>query len=148
MTPKKEISVGRAYGFFDCNASKQEIETDLPTIREMLRTPSRLELSLIEGLGELKGYPMLMAAYEKAKSKIVFPSEMSIPDRFIKILEIGDAEPRYTIQVTYPNKTNERAAKELSRILNQAYQSPLYEANEPFRGAIVYEKKGKYISRD
>nr|MBI4156990.1 hypothetical protein [Candidatus Woesearchaeota archaeon] len=138
---------GKAYGFFDCRASKQEIEVELPFIRDLIQTPSKLELILMEGVDRLKGNPELMAAYEKAKSRIVFPSSMSIPDRFKKIQEIGDSELRYVIQATLPDETGKRTADELTEILNQAYQSPLYKEGEYFRGAISYEENGKYVSR-
>ena len=126
MTNKKESSVGRAYGFFYCNASKQEIETELPTIRELVETPSQLELSLIEGMDNLKGDKRLTALAQEAKQDGI----------------------NYVLQATYPNMTNKDTADEVASILNQAYQSPLYQAKEPFRGAIVYEEKGKYVFRD
>ena len=52
------------------------------------------------------------------------------------------------MKASYPNATNEQAADELADILNQAYQSPLYENNEQFRGEIVYKDNGSYIFRD
>ena len=139
---------GKAYGFFDCNASKGEIEGYLPFIREVTQTPSELELSLTEGLGGLEGDPLLMPAYESAKSRIRFPSAMSTQDRLMTKQEIGDRELRYTIQVTVPDKTNERAAEELDAILNNMYNLHLYQENDPFRGAIVFEENGKYVLRD
>ena len=126
MAHKKESSVGRAYGFFYCNASKQEIETELPTIRELIGTPSQLELSLIEGMNNLEGDERLTALAQEAKQDGI----------------------NYMLQATYPNGTNKGTANEVASILNQAYQSPLYQTNEPFKGAIVYEEKGKYLFRD
>jgi hypothetical protein len=52
------------------------------------------------------------------------------------------------LQATYPNGTHKDTADEVASILNQAYQSPLYEAKEPFKGAIVYEENGGYVFRD
>lgn len=122
MANKKE-SVGRAYGFFYCDASKQEIETELPTICELVRTPSQLELSLIEGMDNVKGDKRLTALAQEAEQDGI----------------------NYMLQATYPNGTNRDTADEVASILNQAYQSPLYEANAPFKGAIVYEEKGEYV---
>lgn len=126
MINKKESSVGRAYGFFYCNASKQEIETELPTIRELVRIPSQLELSLTEGMDNLKGDKRLTALAQEAKQDGI----------------------NYVLQATHPNGTNKDTANEVASILNQAYQSPLYQAKGPFRGAVVYKEKGRYVFRD
>ena len=126
MTKKKISSVGGAYGFFYCNASKQDIEAELPTIRKLVKTPSQLELSLIEGMDNLKGDERLTALALKAKKDGI----------------------NYVLQATYPNGTNKDTADEVATIINQVYQSPLYQAKEPFRGAVVYEEKGEYLFRD
>ena len=126
MANKKESSVGTAYGFFYCNASKQEIEAELPFIRESVQTPSRLELSLIEGVDNIKGDNRLTALAQEAKQDGI----------------------NYILQATDPNGTNKDASNELVSILINAYQSSLYKAGEPFKGAIVYEEKDEYIFRD
>lgn len=118
--------IGKAYGFFYCDASKQEIETELHTIRELVRTPSQLELSLIEGMDNIEGDKRLTALAQEAKQDGI----------------------NYMLQATYPNGTNKDTADEVAGILNQAYQSPLYKTKEPFKGAIVYEEKSEYIFRD
>jgi len=51
----------------------------------------------------------------------------------------------YVLQAICPDGTGKDTANEVASILNQAYQSPLYEANTPFRGAVVYEENGKYV---
>ena len=126
MPLKNKSSVGRAYGFFYCNASKQEIETELPTIRETVRTPSKLELSLIEGMDNVRGDKRLTTIAQEAKQSGI----------------------NYLLQATYPNGTHKDTADEAASILNQTYQSPLYEAKELFNGAIVYEENGEYVFRD
>ncbi len=126
MANEKESSVGRAYGFFYCGASKQEIEIELPTIRELVKIPSQLELSLIEGMDNVKGDKRLTALAQEAKQDGI----------------------NYMLQATYLNGTNKQTADEVASVLKQAYQSPLYEANAPFKGAIVHEEKGKYVFRD
>lgn len=82
MTPK----IGKAYGFFDCNASKDAIEAELPTIRELVLTPSRLELSLIEGVDALKGESTLIALALEAKESGI----------------------RYVLEAAYPGATNKK----------------------------------------
>ena len=120
--------MGRAYGFFDCKASKGEVEAELPTLRDAAQTPSGLELSLIEGVDRLRGDPDLMRLAQEAKRQ-------------------GN---RLVLEAEYPNATNSKAADELKDILVQAYQSPLFkpEASEPFRGGIVYRENGKYVFKN
>ena len=137
---------GRAYGFFDCNVPIKKIISELPKIKRLSQVPSNLELSLTEGLGEeLERDPMLMAAYEQAKSQIMFPGKLNITDRDKIIKQLGDAELRYAIKATYPGHTNEDAAKGLAAILNTARYSPIFGAEDPFRGAIAYKQAGEYI---
>ena len=109
-------NIGKAYGFFDCRASKEEIEAEIPTIRRLTNTPSKLELSLIESPSNLRGDSELMSIASQA-------SESGI---------------KYVLEGTYPSATNEQTAKEIVGVLNQVYQSPLYQEGEPFRGEIVY----------
>ena len=113
---------GKAYGFFDCRASKGNIKGELPTIRSLVLTPSELELSLIEGPSNLSGDSELMKIANQAKEEGI----------------------KYVLEGTYPNHTNLQTGKELSAILNQAYQSPLYQQGESFSGAIVYQDQWEY----
>lgn len=122
----KPSSIGKAYGFFQCKAQKEEIETLLPTIREAVETPSGLELSLTEGMDNVKGDNKLTALAQEAKH----------------------ASMNYMLQATYSNGSNKESADELAAVLNQSYQSPLYQEKELFNGAIVYEEAGDYIFRD
>lgn len=59
--------------------------------------------------------------------------------------EAKKADIKYVMEATYPNATNEQTAEELSVILNQAYQSPLYQKDEKFIGKIIYQENGKYL---
>jgi hypothetical protein len=118
--------IGKAYGFFDCNASKEEIEREIPTIRELVKTPSQLELSLVEGIANLKGNKKFMTIVKEAeKSRI-----------------------RYVIEATYPNATNIQTADEVAGVLNQAYNTNLYKAGKEFFGKIIYKDRGRYIFRE
>ena len=117
---------GKAYGFFYCTASKAEIEAELPTIRDCAQTPSQLELTLMEGVDKIKGNGNLMALAQQAQ----------------------DEGMRYVVEAKYQGATNQATANELADILNQTYQSPLYQPGEPFRGAVVYEENGEYVFRE
>lgn len=125
---KKE---GKAYAFFGCRASKKEIEELLPDIREFVKTPSELELSLTEGLNDLTNDSELRDITLKASDGGL---------RFIHL--------RYVLIAAHAEATNNETAGELADILNQAYQSSLYQDKEQFRGAIVYKENGEYTLRE
>ena len=52
------------------------------------------------------------------------------------------------MEATYPNATNHQTADEVASVLNQAYQSPLYQKGEQFRGEVVYNERGRYVFRE
>ncbi len=116
--------MGKAYGFFGCSASKQAIEAELPKIRSLAQTPSALELTLTEEVDHITGDPTLVHLAHTAKKN----------------------GSNYYIEATCDETTNRETAEELGMILNQAYKSPLYTKNEPFRGDVVYQENGHYLS--
>ncbi len=119
---EKEINYGRAYAFFYCKASKEEIEAELPFIRKCAKTPSELELSLTEGIESLSG------------------------DDVLKTIagEVMDSGMRYFLEAKYRGSTNEKTADEVADILNQ---TSLYFDGE-FGGKIVYQdENGVYELR-
>ncbi|MEK6820149.1 MAG: hypothetical protein AABX71_00370 [Nanoarchaeota archaeon] len=123
---------GKAYAFFDCKASKGDVEKELPFIRECVKTPNALELSLMEGVDTLTGDSQLLQIA-----------------KLVGILKKAkEAGMRYVMEATYPNATNHQTADELAAILNQAYQSSLYQEGEQFRGEVVYEERGSYVFRE
>lgn len=119
---RKSTKVGKAYAFFNCKASKGDIEKELPLIRKCVKTPNALELSLMEG------------------------TDAPIEDPRFQFLQ-RIRRMKYSMKATYPNATNHQTADELASILNQAYQSPLYEEGEKFRGEVVYDERGRYVFR-
>ena len=88
---KKTAKAGKAYAFFDCNASKEDIEEELPFIRKCVKTPNSLELSLINGADTLIGDSQLLQIAKEAK----------------------DAGIKYVMEATYPNATNNQTADKL-----------------------------------
>ena len=138
--------MGKAIGFFDCKASKERLDAALPIIREDIGTPSALEHTLTEGVGILEGGFDLLTAYEKAKTQITYPDSLGFFGRIQKRTEIRtNTDLRYVITATLPNATNKETAQELGTILNQAFQSTLYEEREHFRGGIAYQENGRYV---
>jgi len=135
MVNQTEKQAGEAYAFFNCRASKDEIEREIVDIRRDIGTPNQLELelSLTEGIdpkslkdGNFWEHSGLMRIAQDAKN----------------------AGIRYSMSTRYENATNRQTADELAGILNQAYQSPLYQKKEEFRGRIFFEEKGHYIDRE
>jgi len=127
MVNQIQNQVGEAYAFFDCNASKKEIEAEIPFIREAVQTPGELELSLTEGINpESFKHPELRSIAKDAK----------------------DAGIKYSLRAKLRNGSNKQTADEVAGILNQAYQSPLYQDKEEFRGGIFYQEHGRYVERE
>lgn len=120
----KEINCGRAYAFFDCGASKEEIKAELPLIRRCAKTPSELELSITEGIGNLKRDNQLTSIARDAK----------------------DSGMRYFLEAKCLEATNEKTADEVADILNQ---TSLYFDEEEFRGKVIYQDENEeYVFRE
>lgn len=128
---------GEAYAFFNCNASLTQIAQEIPTIRELVKTPRRLELYLAE-----RALPVI--GYDRSHKPSIVDSEL------VEIaLGAKDADIKYVLAArSPPNITNRQTADELSAILNQAYQSPLYADGEKFRGEIAYKESNHYVFRE
>lgn len=119
--------MGEAYGFFNCNAPKEKIETELPITRRVIGTPSDLELLLVDGIDNLTCSTSLHPIAQEA----------------------ADNGLRYVLRARHPTATNEVTANYLVGILNQAYQSSLYHEGEDFEGGVVYrDSDGKYIFKE
>lgn len=115
---------GCAYAFLDCKAPKEKIKKELSYIRGLVQTPGDLEISLAET--------------DAAQSQISDP-------RLCKIArEAQRAGIKYVMKAECPNASNCKTAQEAAAVLNQAYQSPLYEDKEPFRGEIAYKHGPNY----
>lgn len=113
---------GRAYGFFDCRATRPEIESYLPAIRTAVRSPPELRLSLIPTTN-LRAGTALRTIASRAESE----------------------GARYTLGTSCAGTTNRIAADEAAAVLNQAYQSPLFRKAEAFHGDIVFKEGGRYV---
>jgi len=120
---------GKAYAFFNCKASADEIFTEVPTIRACAKTPKKLELAL----------------YEHLETFNFFQRDASLRVLASQAANIGR---KYILEAKCPGKSNRKTADELAGILNQAYQSPLYQEGEPFTGDIAYRHRSNYVFRD
>ena len=116
------MTIGKAYGFFDCVLSREDIERELPNIRHIAKTPSAMNLYLMD------------TASVQREPKIM---------EFVRMSQ--EHGMKYTIEATYENATNRRTAQELGDILNVLFYS-LDGGRELLE--IVFEEEGKYILKD
>ena len=123
------IPVGEAYAFFHCGASRDEIKTRLPRIRELTQTPSELELYLYEGNKIFKKL--------KGDSKLDAMSE-----------DIREAGINYLLHGYYPTQTNKQTADELAAVMINLYGSGIFGDDNKFARAIVYKDKNEYVFRE
>lgn len=127
---KDKENMGRAYGFFYCNASKEEIEKCLPQAREDASTPNSLELSLEKGINPENPY---------------IRHDLELGELAYQAHNQGN---NYTMIASLPDASNERTAHELGDVQNALYQSPLQEKfhkdGEKFWGGIVYKEGKEY----
>ena len=145
MKHKREI--GKAYAFFDCNASKGEIEAELPIIRSLSRTPSKLELSLkeVKNLGKNREVDSDLLKYVGEKE--IYPT---FPSRFKDLMEtakpIKMTDLKYMIEAKYPDGTNEDTANELGDVMSGIYAE--YGNDEPFNVAVVAKIDGEFLFKE
>lgn len=116
-----ERRVGKAYGFFDCDASLSDIGDELPKILRCVGTPAEVELSLAE-MDQYQG-DRGAASYARTHPRM------------------AGRDSQYVLDATYRDHGNRETADEVAAVLNQAYQSPLFgkDEDEKFRGVIVYK---------
>jgi len=140
-----ENKIGKAYGFFDCDASKEEIEREIPSLRHDARNPRGLQLLLHEGISELQ--------LDKALTeKIQYPDDYRIKSSKFNKQDYDEeeekplSEMKYVLEANYEGASNEKTAGELGDLLNCIH----YEFNKDqnfLRGAVLYEKNGEYLFR-
>ena len=90
--------MGKAYAVFDCKASKEAIESEIILMRRIIGTPGDLEVFVID------------------------LSQLKITDKE----KLAEAHMKYMLQAIHPRAGNKETAGEVTAILNQTYQSPLY----------------------
>lgn len=97
---------GRAYGFFNSNASSEQIMSEIGLIKadfERFNVPSKLELSLTEGPKTGMRDPELVTLCREAE-------------------ELG---VRYQLNAEYEGQSNEKTALELADLYNHLYAASL-----------------------
>ena len=135
--------MGTAYAFFYCRGTQEQIAEKLPTAREMAESPPALELRLNEGiaLNDSEG--------DRGLSDIAHDI-CDNPYQYVVVSKRGlpqpPGDPRFhMLQATLPDEANKQAAVELSLVVNNLYQSDLYQKGEHFFGAVVFREGVKYV---
>lgn len=129
---KEDKNYGRAYALMDFEASKEQIESELPYAREAARTPSQLEISvrevkdlitdktvdsdLVKYIGENSIYP-------------IFPEKFKAEMESAKPIKMSDL--RYILETKYPDATNEQAAEQINGVSNYLHYT--FGDNKPFK---------------
>lgn len=117
--------VGKAYGFIGCSKTIDEVRGMLPLIRQVSQTPSNLELTVTEGIENIVGDKVL--------------HETVIRD----LKTAGNFN--YAFEASLTGHDNVDTANELGSIVNQLYQSPIFEPKpKDFYATVVYERNGQY----
>ena len=112
---------GTAYGFFHCEALKEEIERELPNLKKEVRIPD-LDLILMD-------------------TPDVLTEDLAL-GFFVE--EAGSFDLNYVLRATSRGQ-NQSTALKLSQLLMQISQSYLDKSGEVWRNVIYKDADGKYI---
>ncbi len=141
---RKSAKVGKAYAFFDCDASKKQIENSMPNIKRKTRTPEGLQLLLHEGISELQLDNQLIV-------QINYPGDYRVmSSKRIKQDYEKERRPlaslKYVLEANYRGASNEVTAKELGTVVDNVLR--FNKDQGLFRSAVVYEENGEYLLRE
>jgi len=118
--------MGKAYGFFQCDASLEEIAAVLPEVREYSETPLPVEFFFMHAGDALLPAPDMMDLLEEGRTH----------------------GQNYAVEAFYPGKKHEEAADELKLMLQGLYRSGLYPECQDFFGDIVFKKGRDWEYKD
>ena len=137
---RKSKQVGRAYAFFDCDASLDYLKQTMQEIVSDPQNPKGLELQVQEGVAGLE-------FDEKLAEAIKFPFDYRIMSHERRIQD-NEEEKRtaeslkYALVAKCPGMTNETVATRTENVMENI--RTLNEDPSLFRCALVYEKDGEY----
>ncbi|MBS3092377.1 hypothetical protein J4466_03070 [Candidatus Pacearchaeota archaeon] len=134
---------GKAYAFFDCDASESYLKEVMQGIVEDSESPKGLELSVQEGISGLKLDENLVKAIQYPDDYRIMTSKRIIKERERKEREKRPAVSlKYSLITKCPGLSNEDTAKRTGNVMN--YVRTLNKDSDVFRCALVYEKEGEY----
>ncbi len=130
---------GRAYGLFNCNASKEEIEKDINDIREYVQTSPEMRLKLTT-MAEFRANPQspkkLVNLLDNAEVYPIFPS--SSKQEMDKSRPTLAKDLQYVLEASQSGVESEIVARSTGDIVNGVHS--LYGKGQPFLGTIVGER--------
>lgn len=135
--------VGKAYAFFDCKASEQELVEDFAKYKA--KTESKLELSLREVKDVVEGEEVNQYLLNLIRGREIyptFPSRDRTPRETAKPIKVTDL--KYMLEATRLDATNQDVAQELGDIMNGIYNK--YGDEKPFNFDVVAKIDGEYVS--
>ena len=141
----RSAKVGKAYAFFDCDASKQKIEKFEPQIRSEAKTPKCLQMLLNEGISGLQLDKTLAEQIQYPDDYRVMSSE-GIKQGYTEERR-PLASMKYVLVANYRGASNEDVANELGDVINVIHRK-FNKDQGIFSGAVVYEKNGEYQLRE
>lgn len=115
---------GEAYGFLKYGGKIEDILKYIPAVRNSALTPPELSLTIIEGAENLE---------TKSDSGLA------------ELVELAKgANLNYVFRANLPGKDNAETAGELGDMINQLYQTPLYQEGQEFCAEIAYKNGDEY----
>ena len=132
--------IGRAYAFFDCDASKRELDKSL---RNYKKIPAGLELQLYEGTSGMQFDEKLLEHLDDPDDFRIMSHERFEQE---KNTEEGRAlrSLKYLLIANYRNASNEDAAVELEYLTYLIHGQYDYDKSLYRRGIVYQEKDGEY----
>jgi len=128
---KEAKNYGRAYVFMDLEASKKQVEDELPRAREVDKTPSQLEISVREVKELIADKTTDLDLVRCMHENEIFPS---VPSSYSgsrsKIKQKRMSDLRYVLEAKYPGATNEQTSEAMNDIPNHLYNT--FNKGRPF----------------
>ena len=138
---REAAGVGEAYAFFDCDASKQELEDSISDVMDDAGVPREMRAFLRKGSSGLPRDSRLQAMVNYPADYRVMTAERKKqgwePER--KPL----CKMEYSLVASFPGASNEEAALQLGDALDLIHWR-FNRDSGVFRGAVVYEEGGEY----
>lgn len=141
------VQTGEAYAFFNCSASKEELNSEIPAIREEAQIPGNLELTLTTTKELEKAEntdPRLLDYIRNNQMYSTFSENRRELKAVAQPYRMTDLT--YVLKARYANKTNDEAAMQLGDAMNQVYRTHGNdEGDEVFTAEIVgKDENGEY----
>jgi hypothetical protein len=136
---------GKAYGFFDCDASIGELELDLFEIGQDL--PENLSLYLTS-THTLISDNRLKRFIQDAEAKETLPRNQNLSPEAIVPKKLANL--KYVLEMTQPKQDNKNMAAVLQKLLEDLLAEVCYyrEGSKPFPAAVVYQDDGGYVLKE